>query len=279
MYKFKPTQGRNSSEEQLSSASTSMEDDKQFLLDESRGFKMPKRSRSWVNWKAAAVAFNVLLFVGGLSVWGHVIVLLKSLRCDTKPEVDHFEPDLLYNSAVTFQPHAYMGGAPSNATDEMWQRLSPPGDGIVEVPNEFTHNLPASLPAPNNPETHKVYGVSMFHQLHCLNFLRFAYYPEAVTDMTAEEVVFHRDHCLDYIRQAIMCAGDATFEPLTKVGINGMGATHQCRDFERVFSWAYEHRSDKQHGSGYKGGKVTHTPGHRNDFDEDEAEEGGHHHH
>ncbi|EKG22581.1 hypothetical protein MPH_00049 [Macrophomina phaseolina MS6] len=270
MYKLKSQQNRASSEEELASTSSAMEEDNRFLLDEKRGFKPARRSCRWLNWKMAAVAFNLLFFVGGISVWGHVLVLLKSLRCDTQPETDHFEPDLLYSSRVTFQPHSYMGGAPSNATDEMWQRLSPPGDGIVEVPNEFTANLPASLAAPNNPDSHKVYGVSMFHQLHCLNFLRFAYYPEAVTDMSPDEVVFHRDHCLDYIRQAIMCAGDTTFEPLTQVGINGMGATHQCRDFDRLFSWAYEHRSDKEHGSGYKGGKVTHTPGHRNHFDNEE---------
>ncbi|KAJ5189105.1 hypothetical protein N7472_008119 [Penicillium cf. griseofulvum] len=89
--------------------------------------------------------------------------------------------------------------------------------------------------------------------------------------MDAAEVVLHRDHCLDYIRQALMCHADATFEPLTSVGINGMGATHQCRDFDKIFSWAYEHRSDKVHGSGYTGGKVTHTPGDRNDFDEAHA--------
>lgn len=88
--------------------------------------------------------------------------------------------------------------------------------------------------------------------------------------MSDEEITFHRDHCLDYIRQAIMCAGDTTFEPLTNVGINGMGATHQCRNFEQIFSWAYEHRSDKAHGSGYTGGKVTHTPGHRNSFNNDD---------
>lgn len=187
---------------------------------------------------------------------------------------------MLYDTKVTFQPHWYYGGPPSNHTDEMWQRLSPPGDGIVEVPNTFTTSLPYSLPAPNNPDTHKVYGVSMFHQLHCLNFLRFAYYPDTIESMAPTEIVAHRDHCLDYIRQAIMCAGDATFEPLTMVGINGMGAIHQCRNFERLFSWAYSHRSDKkEEGSGYKGGVVTHTPGHRNDFAESSDEMPSHHHH
>ena len=85
--------------------------------------------------------------------------------------------------------------------------------------------------------------------------------------MPANEVVLHRDHCLDYIRQALMCHADATFEPLTQAGINGLGAVHQCRDFEKVFSWAYEHRSDKAEGSGFEhNGVLTHTPAQRNDF-------------
>jgi hypothetical protein len=38
----------------------------------------------------------------------------------------------------------------------------------VELPIEAAKNLPQSLPAPNNPDTALVYGVSVFHQLHCL---------------------------------------------------------------------------------------------------------------
>lgn len=41
------------------------------------------------------------------------------------------------------------------------------GDGIVAVPRKFTAGLPPSLPAPNDPDS-DVYGISMFHQLHCL---------------------------------------------------------------------------------------------------------------
>ena len=60
--------------------------------------------------------------------------------------------------------------------------------------------------------------------------------------------------------------GDTTFEPVSSVGINGMGAVHQCRDFNKLFSWAYEHRSDKTHGSGYHG-FLTHTPAHKNELE------------
>ena len=65
-----------------------------------------------------------------------------------------------------------------------------------------------------------------------------------------------------------MCNGDATFEIVTELVINGMGATHRCRDFDKLFSWAYERRSDTTHGSGYTGGRITHTPGDRNKFDD-----------
>lgn len=93
--------------------------------------------------------------------------------------------------------------------------------------------------------------------------------------MPVDEVAHHRDHCLDYIRQAIMCQGDTTFEILTSVGVNGMGATHKCRDFDGIFSWAYAHRSDKAHGTGYTDSGIrTHTPGQRNDFEG--ADHGGH---
>ncbi|OBT89650.1 hypothetical protein VE02_01798 [Pseudogymnoascus sp. 03VT05] len=217
----------------------------------------------WQNWP---LLVTLLFLIAGLSIWAHVVILLRSFRCDTTPETNHFVPDLPYSSRVTFQPHHFYGGPPSNITDEIWQRLSPPGDGIIEVPIEYTRTLPASLPAPNNPDTAKVYGVSMFHKLHCLNFLRLAYYPRGITTMSPEEILVHRDHCVDYIRQAIMCAGDVTLEPLTKTGINGMGAVHQCRDFDRIFSWTYEQRLDKVKGPGYTGAVVAHTPAHGNDI-------------
>lgn len=57
-----------------------------------------KRSRSsarrcftkWQNWSLVA---TLLFLIAGLSVWAHVIILVRSFRCDTAPETDHFEPD------------------------------------------------------------------------------------------------------------------------------------------------------------------------------------------
>lgn len=261
---------REDCDEAISNNSYDLQEEKSLLSDgEQSGIVKlnPSRPRRrYLNWPNISVLLSALILITGVSVWAHVLLLLKSFHCNTAPKTDRFEPDLLYSSRVTFQPHYYYGGPPTNDTNEMWRRLSPPGDGIVAVPRKSTADLPPTLPSDSDPDI-DVYGISMFHQLHCLNFLRFAYYPDSITDMPPAEVILHRDHCLDYIRQAIMCNGDTTFEFVTEVGINGMGVTHQCRDFEKLFSWAYEHRSDKVHGSGYTGGVLTHTPGHRNDFD------------
>lgn len=56
------------------------------------------------------------------------------------------------------------------------------------------------------------------------SYLRLAYWPDLL-DEKPEDIVSHRDHCLDYIRQAIMCAGDVTFEPLDEAGVHGMGVS------------------------------------------------------
>lgn len=68
-----------------------------------------------------------------------------------------------------------------------------------------------------------------------------------------------------------MCAGATNFEPLHQKGINGMDATHQCRNFERLFTWAYENHSDKEGKDAVDGKKHrgnTYTLGYRNSFDE-----------
>ena len=49
-------------------------------------------------------------------------------------------------------------------------------------------------------------------------------------------------HCLDYIRQALQCHADTNLEFRTKdATFTGYGE-HQCRDLDRVFSFAEEWR-------------------------------------
>ena len=87
------------------------------------------------------------------------------------------------------------------------------------------------------------FGVSVFHQLHCLRALRDTV-RELKTGQPAREWggPDHLEHCLDYIRQGLMCSADTTIEwPVFVKGgfgsdgpITGEGIAHQCRDWNAV---------------------------------------------
>ncbi|EKG16321.1 hypothetical protein MPH_06448 [Macrophomina phaseolina MS6] len=237
---FKDCQSSRTSSEDAASAAG----DKAFLLSEEKMKQFQGPKRRCMSWRNVFFVLNVLFLIAGLTVWAHLVNFSRSLQCNGS-KADNFEPDLVYDTPVTFRPYKALSGEPSNETNALWESFLPNGQGMVEIRNEDTANLPPSKPAPHKPETHKLYGVSMFHQLHCVSYLRLAYWPDLL-DEKPEDIVSHRDHCLDYIRQAIMCAGDVTFEPLDEAGVHGMGTTHRCRNFERIFSWTYERRSARE---------------------------------
>lgn len=102
-----------------------------------------------------------------------------------------------------------------------WNAIRPPGKGFVFLGEE-----------------HFPFGVSMWHQLHCLNHIRAMF-------VNGDDGSDHTAHCFHYIRQAILCAADTTLE----VGGTGMkiangdkvaagvGTVHTCRDWKQVYDW------------------------------------------
>lgn len=101
----------------------------------------------------------------------------------------------------------------------------------------------------------EVSGVSVFHQLHCLDALRIAYYGALAADpQDSMEHADHNDHddphhvrhCFDYLRQSLMCAADTNIEPvdMTLGGSTGWGTFKMCRDFGAVRNWAEAHRAE-----------------------------------
>lgn len=177
---------------------------------------------------------------------------------------------------VTFRSTALYSNASDPASDTAWAalmpvRLSSPsfprsllplpltnhppqtGDGFITLPaprpstghqGHATPLLPPGIPTPNSP--HQQYDISVFHQLHCLSYIRTFLYstvaiarkPDAATD--AGERAFVRDvdphvaHCFDYVRQGLMCAADMTVEwprveaDGSRFAIDGWGVGHRC---------------------------------------------------
>jgi hypothetical protein len=83
----------------------------------------------------------------------------------------------------------------------------------------------------------RLFGVSMFHQIHCLQMIRLALI-NGPND--------HSGHCLNFLRQAILCNSDTTLDPVyingSMAGSNGLGVTHICRDWSQVYAYIEENQ-------------------------------------
>lgn len=73
-------------------------------------------------------------------------------------------------------------------------------------------------------------GVSIFHQIHCLQVLQLGLI-NGPSD--------HSGHCFNFLRQIILCSSDITFDP---AGTGGMGVTHLCRDWSQVYTYVTENQ-------------------------------------
>lgn len=133
-----------------------------------------------------------------------------------------------------FQYEPIYGQSPANqSTQEAWRALFPQGKGFVsraQIQESVFHHGKALQD--------DKYCIAVFHQLHCLDVIRYGIY--------AAEEPRDMKHCIDYLRQSAMCAADSTLEAWkTDVkGVDGYGQMRQCRDFGRLYAWTEAFRSN-----------------------------------
>ncbi|TGO80066.1 hypothetical protein BPOR_1827g00020 [Botrytis porri] len=141
---------------------------------------------------------------------------------------------LVSNVPITFEREFDFAEAPSNFTNQRWNSLFPLNDGFFE-----------HLDVGPDPVTFAV-----FHQLHCLDGIRHAYWlirngnhSEGGNSSHAENSANARvQHCLEYLRQSLMCTADTTVEPVGrgskgKAIVQGFGTQHLCKDFHQLIEW------------------------------------------
>jgi len=82
----------------------------------------------------------------------------------------------------------------------------------------------------------RLFGVSMFHQMHCLQIIR--------SSIVQGDAGYHTRHCLNLLRQAILCASDITLDPINQGtdGTDGIGVVHVCRDWEKVYDFVEQNK-------------------------------------
>jgi len=118
------------------------------------------------------------------------------------PITKKFKPELIYQSETSPQVEA------------AWKKILGVNEGMVAIgPEESTklaetnHESTESIWEPGK----HVYGISMYHQLHCLNTIRKSFYREKFyPGIPDDRFYFHKNHCFDFLRQAIMCHGDVS---------------------------------------------------------------------
>lgn len=191
------------------------------------------------------------------------------LRSPGNPEVaEHYSEHPYFNISCTGTGYviskmcylAYVGDS-----HPMWWNTP-----NVSVPVEMTFAETEAYPiegsmadllwtSNRSPRTHKGYirlgpeqrlfAISMFHQLHCVNTFRRALVDPA--NPIADE--YHVQHCLSYLRQFFLCGADDTLEPhdfLTRdYAFARVSHTRVCRDWSAVYRSAelnYQHWQTSQ---------------------------------
>ncbi|KAI1081557.1 hypothetical protein F5B20DRAFT_579419 [Whalleya microplaca] len=142
---------------------------------------------------------------------------------------------------------AYGNGSVMPQKSDWWDSLLTPNGGFLIVEEK-------------NREIAK-YGVSMFHQLHCLSMIRSMLLggemhmghirdeSHGVKESESAEDRDHWLHCFDYLIQGILCSADDSLEKSIKVlgpgskeedVINGMGHEHQCRNATLLYDYVLQ---------------------------------------
>ncbi|KAL3422014.1 hypothetical protein PVAG01_06170, partial [Phlyctema vagabunda] len=156
---------------------------------------------------------------------------------------------------IVFRNYSDFNNAPTPENNGLWMDLLGPGMGFISIENPSKYGLPPGVRLRHSPPNMQNFGISMYHQLHCLMMIRGLYWEalrgernlKMISDEKLPDDIHHTNHCFDYLRQAIMCAGDMSIEGrappdhITQDHINGMGQKHICRSWDASRAWMDNH--------------------------------------
>ncbi|KAL9040363.1 MAG: hypothetical protein Q9214_004513 [Letrouitia sp. 1 TL-2023] len=88
----------------------------------------------------------------------------------------------------------------------------------------------------------------VYHQLHCLKFLRQMLYNDYYQIEKPTNPI-HIDHCVDNLRQNLMCQADVSLLTFDWVDNDrapkpNFAIEHECHNWDRIEEWAKEHAFD-----------------------------------
>jgi hypothetical protein len=114
---------------------------------------------------------------------------------------------------------------------------------------EWNTTLPSGGATIHLGPDQRVFTVSLFHQMRCLNIIRESL-AEVYADLSSKPAISHEAltrHCMNYLRQMILCRADTRLEPVRSNigrGIAMSEVTHTCLDWSVVYEAAEANRRD-----------------------------------
>ncbi|CAD6444379.1 4caf3544-55f1-43c9-a686-2f3867f19e4f [Sclerotinia trifoliorum] len=158
----------------------------------------------------------------------------------------------------TFNRSSPYKGPPSPEVDALWDEVTELG--TMSISEDVFQHLNASKHAVKLPSSLGGGRLAVFetiHQIHCVQALWQAAYPEYYTKQTKFKISHpkdwynHLDHCADMLRQKLMCDADTAF--ITYNWMKGyrspspnFNVQHECRDFNAILEYARDNQVDKE---------------------------------
>ncbi|KAL1682798.1 hypothetical protein EV122DRAFT_248996 [Schizophyllum commune] len=152
----------------------------------------------------------------------------------------------------------------TDEADEAWEDLYTPSIFMI------SHDVAAQLPNRTHPVTRDapegnyLAHLDVFHQIHCLNYLRMSLSPERYKPLIRHDLLEyeHLSHCVDSIRQSLMrvplvfrWSRSLTLEPRCSADVSvnvwqwsehyqavagRVNVAHSCRNFNKIKDWVRE---------------------------------------
>ncbi|KAJ7456559.1 hypothetical protein FB451DRAFT_1276387 [Mycena latifolia] len=134
---------------------------------------------------------------------------------------------------------------PSDEVDKAWAGLYEfayskiPRAQAIRLPNKTYPILG------DKPQTYML-ALDVFHELHCLDEIRKAMYPDYYPATSEGINTKHMRHCLSSLRQSIMCTSDISpivwqWSEKSQAAKERADILHTCRDFTKLQAWSKQH--------------------------------------
>ncbi|UNI23174.1 hypothetical protein JDV02_009009 [Purpureocillium takamizusanense] len=223
-----------------------------------------KVSPTSMYWASFSWTLNVVMALISVSFWWRARHETCPYMWDSRNKPGAYSPA---NDAVEYIPKIFHNrfdgdispfqGWPTDESDALWVDLYDKGSSvrIGKESHDQLLNKTTQIPLAGHEEDYFL-GIDVFHQLHCLNVIRKAFYPRRynITMVKPDGTIdflewMHVDHCIESLRQSVMCHSDISTVPFrwseTSQALKPrLDSVHVCRNFTKIREWALERHVD-----------------------------------